>query len=409
MIIGRRCIFLTRVALVVSSALLARTAVAQQAVSRADAVRAAVTRGPRLGVARADSAGAQAGVALARQFDNPIGSVSYSRSAPTQHYGLDIPLDFPWLRRSRIGAAQASADGASLRFAFEREAVAYDADTSYTRALATASRSRVSARTARDADSLLTLAKLRRDAGDGSELDVQLAMVNAGQQANAAANDSLAFIGALLAVQAVMGMPATAPAIALSDTLELVLAGTAAEGGTPLLIFAAEQDSRAADLSLALEKRRLFAVPLLTLGVDSHDPSLDYSAVLPTVGLSLPLPLFNQNGAAVMLAEAQRDRARALLAVARIEILSALARARRAQSVAADRAVRSQQLVDGANRVATLSVLAYREGAAALPSVLEAQRTAREALQNYVDDVAAARNAAGLVRLLTITSNPAPK
>lgn len=409
MIIGQRSIRFARVALMVSSALVARTAVAQQAVSRADAARAAVTRGPRLGVARADSAGAQAGVALARQFDNPIGSVSYSRAAPTQHYGLDIPLDFPWLRRSRIGAAQAAADGASVRFAFEREAVAYDADTSYTRALATASRARVSARTARDADSLLTLAKLRRDAGDGSELDVQLAMVNAGQQANAAANDSLASIGALLAVQAVMGMAATAPAIALSDTLELVRTGTAAEGGTPLLIFAAEQDSRAADLSLALEKRRLFAVPMLTLGVDSHDPSLDYSAVLPIIGLSLPLPLFNQNGAAVMLAEAQRDRARAVLAVARIEVLSALARARRAQAVAAERAVRSQQLVGGANRVATLSVLAYREGAAALPSVLEAQRTAREALQNYVDDVAAARNAAGLVRLLTITLNPAPK
>ena len=151
------------------------------------------------------------------------------------------------------------------------------------------------------------------------------------------------------------------------------------------------------------------AAPSLSLGFESHDPSLDNSSVLPTIGISLPLPLFNQNGAAVMAAEAQRDRARAMLAAARIDLLSALARARRAASVASARATRSQQLVDGANRVATLSVLAYREGAAALPSVLEAQRTAREALQNYVDDLAAARNAAGLVRLLTITSNSAQK
>ena len=406
---GRRFFLAALVVTTGPLGVLPRTAAAQQAISRADAVQAAVARGPRLAIARADSAGAQAGIALARQFDNPVAGVSHSKSAPTEHYSLDIPLDFPWLRSTRIGAAQAFAGAATLRFAFEREAVAYDADTLYTRALAAASRSRVSARTARDADSLLTLAKLRRDAGDGSELDVQLAAVSAGQQANAAASDSLEAIGALLAVQAVMGMPAAVPAIVLSDTLEMAPAGASAAGGTPLLIFAAEQESRAADLSLSLEKRRLFAAPSLSLGFESHDPSLDNSSVLPTIGISLPLPLFNQNGAAVMAAEAQRDRARAMLASARIEILSALARARRAASVASARAMRSQQLVDGANRVATLSLLAYREGAAALPSVLEAQRTAREALQNYVDDVAAARNAAGFVRLLTITSNATPK
>jgi cobalt-zinc-cadmium efflux system outer membrane protein len=403
---GRRFIL---AALIVSSGILARDAAAQQSVSRADVVQAAVTRGPRLAIARADSAGAQAGVALARQFNNPVAVVLHTTSTPTDHYSLDIPLDFPWLRSSRIGAAQAFAGAASLRFAFEREAVAYDADTSYTRALATASRSRVSARTARDADSLLTLARVRRDAGEGSELDVQLAAVNAGQQANAAANDSLESTSALLAVQAVMGMPATTTTIVLSDTLETTPADASGESGAPLLILAAEQESRSADLSLALEKRRVFAAPSLSLGFESHDPSLTSSSVLPTIGITLPLPLFNQNGAAVMAAEAQRDRARAMLVAARIEILSALSRAQRAQSVATARAARSERLVEGANRVATLSVLAYQEGAAALPSVLEAQRTAREALQNYVYDVAAARNAAGLVRLLTITSNSAPK
>jgi cobalt-zinc-cadmium efflux system outer membrane protein len=386
-----------------------RVAAAQQAVTRAEVIQAAVARGPRLAIARADSTAAQAGLALARQFANPVAGVSHSKSAPTEHYSLDVPLDFPWLRSSRIGAAQAFSGAATLRFAFEREAVAYEADTAYTRALASASRSRVSARTARDADSLLTLAKLRRDAGDGSELDVQLAAVNAGQQANAAAMDALDAVAALLSVQAVMGRPADAPTIALTETLSVAVPLLAGTGGTPLLISAAEEESRAADLSLTLEKRRLLAAPSLSLGFESHDPSLDHSSVLPTIGISLPLPLFNQNGAAVMAAAAQRDRARAMLAAAHIDIMLALARARRSQAVATERAARSQRLVDGANRVAELSLLAYREGAAALPSVLEAQRTAREALQNYVEDVAAARNAAGLVRLLTITSNSAPK
>jgi len=37
--------------------------------------------------------------------------------------------------------------------------------------------------------------------------------------------------------------------------------------------------------------------------------------------------------------------------------------------------------------------------------VLEAQRIARETLSQYVDDVAAARNAAGVVHLLTLTAH----
>ena len=273
----------------------ARVAAAQQAVSRAEVMQAAVARGPRLAIARADSTAAQAGLALARQFENPVAGISHSKSAPTEHYSLDVPLDFPWLRSSRIGAAQAFSGAATLRFAFEREAVAYAADTAYTRALASASRSRVSVRTARDADSLLTLAKLRRDAGDGSELDVQLAAVNAGQQTNTAAMDALDAVGALLAVQAVMGLPADEPTIALTDTLSVTVPLPAGTGGTPLLISAAEEESRAADLSLRLERRRLFAAPALSLGFESHDPSLDNSSVLPTIGISMPLPLFSRH------------------------------------------------------------------------------------------------------------------
>ena len=42
----------------------------------------------------------------------------------------------------------------------------------------------------------------------------------------------------------------------------------------------------------------------------------------------------------------------------------------------------------------------------ALPNVLEAQRNARDALARYVDDVAAANDAAAAVRLLTATESP---
>ena len=52
-----------------------------------------------------------------------------------------------------------------------------------------------------------------------------------------------------------------------------------------------------------------------------------------------------------------------------------------------------------------MSLTAYAEGAAANATVLEAQRTARDAFGRWVDDLAAAQNAAALLRLHTLTAS----
>ena len=67
--------------------------------------------------------------------------------------------------------------------------VRFDVEVAYTLALAAQERARVSRRTADDADSLLMMARARRDAGDASELDVLLATMAAGQLANSALSD----------------------------------------------------------------------------------------------------------------------------------------------------------------------------------------------------------------------------
>lgn len=384
--------------------LAAADAGAQRAVTRADAVAAALARGPRITFARADSTAAHAGLSIARQFENPALSLTYSKSVPQQHFILDVPLDYPWLRNARVGAAAAGLGAARQRFAFERAVAEFEADTAYTNALAAARRAAFSRSTARDADSVLTLARLRRDAGDGSELDVQLATVSFGQVANAAARDSVDALSALLGVQALMGEPSDTPTIALADTLSAGSTPAAAPAGSQLLVAAAEEDLRQADQALALEKRLVFAAPSLTVGWEQRDPTGAEPGVLPTVGIALPLPLFNQNSGTILMAQSQRDRAQAAVALARMEGAQQAAQARRELTLALDRLKRSEQLVTSADRVAQLSLLAYREGAAALPSVLEAQRMARETLAQYVDDVAAARNAAGVLHLFTLTA-----
>ena len=390
----------------------AGAASASTRITRADAIASAIARGSRLAIARADTSLARAGLLAARQFENPSAGISYSKSVPQEHYSLDIPLDLPWLRSARVGSAESMRASAQHRFAYERRALEFEVDTAYTRALASTARARLSHRTAVDADSLLTLAQLRRDAGDGSELDVQLASVSAGQMANAAAADSLDALSALLALQVTMGLPGDAVTVAPSDSLTIAdgaVGGSAASGSaeavTPLLVAAAQADVLAADQALTLEKRRLVSGAALSVGWEARDPSGGETGTLPTVGLSLPLPLFNRNSAAIVGAQAQLDRARAQLAETRLEMGAAVTLARRAAASTADRAARSGRLVASADRVATLSLTAFREGAAALPNVLEAQRTAREALAQYINDVAAARNAAGLLQLLTLTTN----
>jgi len=66
------------------------------------------------------------------------------------------------------------------------------------------------------------------------------------------------------------------------------------------------------------------------------------------------------------------------------------------------RVTRDRQLIASANRVAAMSLTAYREGAASLTNVLEAQRSARDVLANYVDDLADAWIATAELRVLAL-------
>src|SRR6266446_1549266 len=203
---------------------------AQQPVTRSDAVAAALARGARVALGRADTTAALGAARAARAFPNPTVSGSYSKDTPNYHALGDLPLDLPWLRSARIGAAESARDATRYRFAFERAAIRFDVDTTYTRTLAAALHARLSHRTALDADSLLRIAELRRDVGDVSELDVRLAAVNAGQLENIAADDSLAALETLLSLQLQMGLTGDQPAIVLVDSLRPPPDSTLTEG-----------------------------------------------------------------------------------------------------------------------------------------------------------------------------------
>src|SRR2546422_3448580 len=289
---------------------------AQQPVTRAQAVAAALARGARAAFGRADTAAASGALHAARLYPNPTALGSYSRDVPHYHVTADLPLDLPWIRSARIGAAASARDAARYNFAFERAAIRFDVDTAYTRALAALARARLSRRNALDADSLRKMAQLRREVGDVSELDVRLAAVNAGQLENVAADDSVTAVDALLSVQLAMGLPAEDVTIMLGDSLAPPPGSIPPPTGEPLPVAAAAASLRSSERALTLAHRSVFAAPSLQVGFDNDDPG-GQRGLLPTVGLSLPLPLFNWNGGEVRQAAAARDRAEARLDLVR--------------------------------------------------------------------------------------------
>jgi cobalt-zinc-cadmium efflux system outer membrane protein len=385
-------------------------------ITREEAVRLALARGTRAAVAEATARAVRAGVVSARSFANPALSASYTKSVPQYHAIVDIPLDFLTQRPLEVAAALSTSEAAQYRLAFERAAVRLDIDTLYTRAAATAARAALARQNALAADSLLTIARVRRDAGDASELDVELAQVNAGQAENAAAADSLATIAAMLDLQTALGLPAAAVTLAIADTLAIPSTdslahlasapGAGTSTGVPLTVAAAEQDARAAEQSLALEHRGIWTGLSLQAGIENHDPTGSEPGLLPTVGLSIPLPLFSWRRGEVARAAANRDRARVELEATRRESAAFVARARRDLTAAAARAARDRTLVVSANRVAEMSLRAYAEGAYALANVLEAERNARDVLAQLIDDTAAANGAAAALHLYTMTTLP---
>ncbi len=407
-----RIVAVIAAAVTIAQPMAAQRSLRAMPVTREVAIAAARDVAPRSRIGLADSAFAAASLSLAHQFENPTLGVNYTTDAPRAHITLDVPFDWPRQRSPRISAARAQFEAATTRLLQLRATTALEADTTYTRTQVLEARTRLSARTARDADSLLVLARVRRDAGDASQLDVELAVVFAGQSASIAALDSANTIAALLRLQVIMGLGADSVDIVLAETISIDATNAAnllsdRASGSPVVqsvttafpVAAALQDQRAAGALERAERARRFAAPSLTLGVETHNPG-GQGGLLPLVGLAIPIPLFNRNASAIRTAQANLMRASAVLSQMLLEQEGALKRAQRDATFSRQRAERSVRLVNSAERIAAMSLLAYQEEAATLPSVLEAQRSARDAIAQFIDDLAAMRVAERLLRFL---------
>jgi cobalt-zinc-cadmium efflux system outer membrane protein len=229
--------------------------------------------------------------------------------------------------------------------------------------------------------------------------------MNAGQQANAAAGDSLVLVATLLDLQVILGIANDQVLVSLADSLVPPRAATLAPatGVVTLPIAAAQRSLESAEVGIRVQRRGILAATSIEAGFETGGPASEDHSILPTIGVAIPLPLLNRNRGAIAVAEAERDRARAELEVATLESAARMARATRELTSAMARVQRDAVLVTSANRIASLSLIAYREGASSITTVLEAQRNARDVLGQYIDDLAAAWIAAAAIRVFGLT------
>jgi cobalt-zinc-cadmium efflux system outer membrane protein len=116
------------------------------------------------------------------------------------------------------------------------------------------------------------------------------------------------------------------------------------------------------------------------------------------------LPLFDRNRGGIAQADAERARAVAELSLAQVEARNQIAHALHARENAVARVARDREVAASADRVAAMSLTAYREGAASLANVIEAVRASREVLAQYITDLAAAWIATAELRALSVAT-----
>jgi len=128
-----------------------------------------------------------------------------------------------------------------------------------------------------------------------------------------------------------------------------------------------------------LERARAKPDPIVSFGYKRNGPENTlYGAV------SLPLPLFNRNQGQLERAEAEREWAEAQWRLTRGEILAELAAARRAVDIAAEQVqTLRREFLQRAEDARAVALAAYREGAADLLVLLEAQRAQVSARELY--------------------------
>jgi cobalt-zinc-cadmium efflux system outer membrane protein len=331
---------------------------------------------------------AEAGGALrsAGAMPNPSVSYSHSESYPVNH--LTVEQSFDWLLTRGPSRAAARSDVARARADSMQAMVQLDHEVRYAywTARATSEAARLVQVEEAEADSLARIASARYGVGEISLLEREQAAQEAARARQAASRAREDARVATLDLMRVLGPSAGSliPTDPLDTGLDAIPSDRAAPALTPA-VRSAMADSVAAAAQLTATSRSRIPLPAFQAGAEWGDPS--QPGTLSTIGFAIPLPLWNQNGGAMMEAHARAARATALLGEARLDAWHRIASARIHLDETAYRArLARDSLVPSAARIRGRAMRGYAAGETGIEATLDALRSERQVVLEGVQD-----------------------
>jgi cobalt-zinc-cadmium efflux system outer membrane protein len=150
--------------------------------------------------------------------------------------------------------------------------------------------------------------------------------------------------------------------------------------------------------SLALAKAARISDVRISAGISRFEEDGTHAG---TVGLSLPLPLFDRNSGGIVSAKHQASRAEYEQRAARLRATTALVEAYgRLETARTEALTTKAELLPGAQQAFDAAQTGYREGKYGHLEVLDTQRTLNEAKTRYLDVLAAYHKAVADVERL---------
>ena len=369
---------------------------------------------PSIGAATANVAAATAARRVAglrpnpelqTQVENIGGSGPYKglRSSETT-VGVALPLELGGKRPARVALATARLTRAQIQAEIVRADLRLRVTQLYIEAAAAERRSEVLAEQAAIANNALRIARERVQVGDVGPIEMQRAEVlriNAQVATDSATRQAQA---ARANLETLLNAPVTGPLDrAWFERIDGYGPPRPLEVEGTLALVAAQADVRTADAQVRVA--RSLRIPDLTVSAFARRLAAtnDTAAV---VGLSIPLPFFNNGNAFVAQSQAEQTQAMALRSLAVVDTRQQIASAQTEVANAAATAMAAGGPgLAAAQEAARIARIGWAQGKFDQIALLDAERTLSQTRQTYVDALAAYHDAqARLDRLTT----PAP-
>ncbi|HMG55174.1 MAG TPA: TolC family protein [Kofleriaceae bacterium] len=355
-------------------------------------------RSPRLAASRAAIDVTAADLVDAAIYPNPTLSLDTTNIVQGQDTfghsqelaGIDVPILIGGQRGHRARAAEARIAARRAELQVDQARAEIEIRRRFLSLLAAQQRAAALATALDDATAVRAIVAGRQQAGAKSPYELErteLALAAIASKRDEAGTGITAAAGALAAAvgipgwlpRAAGGFEPPAPASSAGPAAEhpALLAGVAAAA-------AARQDQAAA---------RAEAVPTPSLqlqGLATTDPQ----GIALTVGISLPLPVFDRNQGAIARARAQQRAAELEHRAAGVELAADLARAAAVEAARCDAVARFRAgAIERLPRVRAMAEASYRSGQGGIVELLDALDAITEARLRDIELVASALDA----------------